>query len=464
MGISGGREGPDWAGGARRLLRLVSVGLGRAIQGFDAALGWLDDTAALVRDAVLRALRLNEADVTVRKALEDAPPWLTRGVAAFGSFLGSLGAFASRLFSYLPGDREWKRAASGMALLLAVVTVSNLTAPVPEAKPLLPGAWSPIVVGYFENGWSAMYPDSYPTLQRYAERIDIVMPFWYSLYPDGSIEDRGYRKEVVDFAHSSGIPVVPLVNNAKTGASAGFLTDPAARQEAAASLANLVAENGFDGIHLDFELLPAWWGSQLTSFIAEVRAALGPSKHLSMAVFPKVGVSTDVSGIYDYAALSGFCDFLVIMCYDEHYAGGPAGPVSPYDWTEANISYAVKDVGVPANKVVVAVGGYGYDWPLGGMATDVPSQFIPDLARRTGATTRWDETSRNPYFTYYSGRTRHDVWYQDERVMADRISLARKYNLRGLAIWRLGYETQATWSVLMSEIGSRRASLRVPGR
>jgi len=79
------------------------------------------------------------------------------------------------------------------------------------------------------------------------------------------------------------------MNNAKTGTSAGFLVDPAARQEAA----------------------------------AEIRAAIGPDKHFSMAVFPQVGVPAEISGAYDYAALSAFCNYIVIMGYDNHYAGEP---------------------------------------------------------------------------------------------------------------------------------------------
>lgn len=76
---------------------------------------------------------------------------------------------------------------------------------------------------------------------------------------------------------------------------------------------------------------------------------------------------------HDSAALSAFCNHIVIMGYDNHYAGGPSGPVSPYDWIESNITHAL-DQGVPSSKVVMAVGGYGYDcrpatWP----PTSIPS-------------------------------------------------------------------------------------------
>ncbi len=428
-----------------------------AVSGADLALRGLDRRVVALRDKALGSAGLKASEIDAEAVMAGAPAWLRRPVEAVGSLAAWLGGWFGRVFTFLPRDPEWRRAASGLALLLVVVVITNATTP-PEARPL-PGGWRPLVIGYFENGWSDTYPDSLPTLQRYAENIDIVMPFWYSVHPDGSIENRGSRPDVVAFAHANGVLVVPLMNNAKTGTSAGFLVSPAARQEAAAEIKALVEKNAYDGIHIDFEILPPGWKDQLTSFIAELRASLGPSKHLSIAVFPRVDVSFEVSGIYDYAALSGFCDFIVIMGYDHHYAGGPPGPVSAYDWVEKNIVYALEQ-GVPADKTVVAVGGYGYDWPTGGMATDIPSRWIADFARSRGAVLQWDGTSQNPYFTYYQGRNRHEVWYQDERVMAQRIEQARHYKLRGLALWRLGYETPQTWSVLKGELGAKKTGGR----
>lgn len=438
----------------RRAGRTTAGWVAVAARWVDVALQRLDRAVREAREAALRRSGLDPGRLTVPRVVSRAPDWFQRGVEAVGGWFGSLGRWFYRAFPFLPRDREWRKAASGLALLLVVVTLANLTAP-PEAKPL-PGAWNPVFIGYFENGWGGIYGDSYPEFQRHAEYIDILMPFWYSIHPDGSIEDRGARREVINFAHASGIPVVPLVNNAKIGTSAGFLVDPAARQEAAAELKALVSEMGYDGVHIDFELLPPYWREELTSFIAEIRAALGPDKHLSAAVFPQVDVPYEVSGVHDYAALSGFCDFVVLMGYDRHYAGGPPGPISPDDWIERNIYHALYELGVPADKFVLAVGGYGYDWSAGGgVATSIPSRFIADLAYRRGATLEWDSASRNPYFVYYEGRVRHEVWYQDERVMSQRIALARKYGLRGLALWRVGYETPETWSVIDTELGTR---------
>jgi len=437
-----------------RFARGLAGGLSASLRWIDSTLRTLDRSAAAGRDLALRTAGLRAGDLTAPGLVSRLPESLRRAIEAVGRALAVLGHRLGQTFRFVPEDREWRQAATGLVLLLTVVTFSSLFLP-PEARPLPPGLWRPVVVGYYENGWSATYPDSLPTLQRYAERIDIVMPFWYSIHPDGTIEDRGVKGEVVDFAHANGLAVVPLMNNAKGGGSAGFLADPTARRAVAAEIKALVQENDYDGVHIDFELLPPSWREELTSFIAETRAALGSGRHVSMAVFPPVDVDYELSGVYDYAALSNLCDFLVLMVYDHHYAGGPAGPISPYEWVERNIAQTLA-LGVPAGKVVIAVGGYGYDWPTGAMATDIPSRLVADFARRRGAPLLWDTSSQNPYFTYYEGRNRHEVWYQDERIMAQRLEQARRYRLRGLAIWRLGYETTETWTVLAGELGVKR--------
>lgn len=438
------------SGAALALFRATVDLADRLIRAVDA---WSERTARVIwRTAGIRPERLSVAHL-----LSQSPDGVRSRVEAVGGWLAATGRWLDRRLQFLPRDRQWRMAAGGMVLLLGIVTFASLFAP-PEAKPL-PGSRRPILFGYFENGWSARLPDSFPAFQRHFELVDMVAPFWHSIHPTGEIEDRGVRREVIDFAHARGIPVVPLFNNAKVGNSAGFLVSAAAREEAVREILELVVTNGYDGVHIDFELLPPEWREEYTSFIAELRATLGPGRHLSVAVFPKIDVDPGIHGIYDYAALAGLTDFIVIMGYDRHWATAPAGPISPYDWIEDNLRHALFEAGVPPEKIVLAVGGYGYDWPAGGgpgnRASVIAARFAPELASRHRADIEWDDVSNNPRFTYWSRGVRHDVWYQDHRVMAMRIEQARKYRLHGLALWRIGYETEATWTVLARELGTR---------
>ncbi len=448
----------------RRVLAALELGAGATVRWVKAAWEAADRLVRALEAGVdgaagelWRAAGVDPRTLTVERVVARAPAGVTSAVGAVGEGLARAGRWLEKVLRFLPRDRQWRKAASGMSILLAVVAFSSFAVP-PEAKPF-PGGRRLTFVGYFENGWGGWYVDSFPTFQRHVEMVDIVMPFWHSVHPDGSVEDRGVRREVIDFARSHGVKVVPLFNNAKVRGSAGFLVSAQGREQAVKEIVEVVRDWGYDGVHIDFELLPPEWREAFTSFIAELRLALGDDSHLSVAVFPKVDISEEIHGLYDYRALAELCDFIVLMGYDRHWATAPAGPVSPYDWIERNLEYALETAGVEPLKLVLGVGGYGYDWPAGGgkanPASVVPSRFAADLARRRGATLKWDDESNNPHFTYFLEGVRHDVWYQDERVMALRLSQARSRGLRGIALWRLGYETPATWKVIARELGPR---------
>ena len=55
-------------------------------------------------------------------------------------------------------------------------------------------------------------------------------------------------------------------------------------------------------------------------------------------------------------------DGIVLMNYDEHEANSDPGPVASQDWFVGNLQRVLKIV--PKEKIICAVGNYGYDWTL----------------------------------------------------------------------------------------------------
>ncbi len=55
-------------------------------------------------------------------------------------------------------------------------------------------------------------------------------------------------------------------------------------------------------------------------------------------------------------------DGIVLMNYDQHETNSDPGPIAAQNWFIANLTRAMKDV--PLNKLICAVGNYGYDWTL----------------------------------------------------------------------------------------------------
>jgi spore germination protein len=238
-----------------------------------------------------------------------------------------------------------------------------------------------------------------------------------------------------------------------------MLTDPTARATAVRAIAALVRRDGYQEVNIDFELLKPSTRQGLVAFIRGLRAALPQGVTLSESVFPKVGVTSDINGAYNYIELAKYVDYLVIMLYDHHSDGGPAGPVSPYGWVAQNMNWFLHTAKIPANKLVIAAGVYGYDWPVGSTtAQEMPLTEINARLKASGARRQVDPGSENPFFRYTAGDgTQHVVWYQDSSTVLQRLQMAQKLGVRGIAIWALGEETPAVWGVIEQTWGGRSA-------
>src|SRR5213075_2895022 len=63
---------------------------------------------------------------------------------------------------------------------------------------------------------------------------------------------------------------------------------------------------------------------------------------------------------FDYKFLAANVDALIFMDYDQHQVTSSPGAVAGQDWFIRNLNLALKDV--PKEKIMVAIGNYGYDW------------------------------------------------------------------------------------------------------
>ncbi|SDE95360.1 hypothetical protein SPACI_051110 [Sporomusa acidovorans DSM 3132] len=339
------------------------------------------------------------------------------------------------------------------ALAVGGCSTANKPAPKPlpgdQAKQSTPGAPGNVVmpprmvIGYYENPWPGT-PDqtgSFPSMKAHAASMSAVGPFWYRATQDGTLEARDSQL-VYDTARQLGLRMYPLVTN-KTGATDAILGDPAIRTKVTDSIVKMVQEKGYDGINIDFELLPPKYRDNLTAFMAELYPKMKAiNKVVIISVFPQVDVAEDVSGAYDYPQLAANADFLQIMTYDNHWATSDPGPIAPIDWYEKNIKYAIEKCGGP-HKVIIGVSAYGYDWVDKKGETIKYADAIV-LAEKNGVKISYDEKSQAPYFKYKD----HEVWYENDKSTAAKLDVVAKYNPAGIAVWRLGQEQPEIWGTI----------------
>ncbi len=319
--------------------------------------------------------------------------------------------------------------------------------PAPKPLPGTPGdVIKPprMVVGYYENPWPGT-PEktgSFPAMKAFAKSMSAVGPFWYKATPDGTLESRD-SQQVYDTARSLGLKMYPHITN-KTGATDAILGDPAIRTKTIDNIVKIVQEKNYDGINIDFELLPPKHRDNLTAFMAEFYPKMkAVNKTVIISVFPKVDVSEDVSGAYDYPALAQNADFLQIMLYDKHWATSEPGAIAPVDWYEKNLKYAVDNSG-GVHKIIAGISAYGYDWKKGGKGETITYANAVVKAEQKGAKILYDTVAQAPHYSYDD----HEVWFENKESIAAKLDIVAKYGPAGIAIWRLGQEQPEIWQLI----------------
>ncbi len=319
--------------------------------------------------------------------------------------------------------------------------------PAPKPQPGTPGAVTKpprMVVGYYENPWPGT-PEksgSFPSMKTFAKSMSAVGPFWYKATPDGTLETKD-SQQVYDTARSLGLKMYPLVTN-KTGSTDAVLGDPATRTKTIGNIVKVVQDKNYDGINIDFELLPPKHRDNLTAFMAELYPKMKAiNKTVIISVFPKVDVHESVSGAYNYPELAKNADFLQIMLYDRHWATSEPGAIAPVEWYDKNLQYAI-DNGGGAHKIIAGISAYGYDWKKGGEGETVTYANAIVKAEQKGAKIVYDEKDQAPHYTYDD----HEVWFEDQRSTAAKLDIVAKYDPAGIAIWRLGQEQPEIWQTI----------------
>ena len=336
-------------------------------------------------------------------------------------------------------------------------------------------------------------PASYSSLKQHVKQIDLLFPEWiHVINPDGRLTSytTDYRAfDVVDRAgvhpvdietkvqrtiaeSGSNTEIFPLINNYDPIKNVfmpqigDFLQDPAAQQNFLQQIMRFVLSNSrYHGVSLDFEEVPTAAQPAYQHLIATLYGALH-ARGLKLYVNTPVGDDD-----WDLKFMASNSDGLLLMNYDLHQTDSGPGPIAPQDWFVKNLQEILKQV--PKEKIICAIGSYGYDWTMTlpppaapvkkGARVAKPAKFVPGVDHADNMSTQevWqaavdsgsevdlDDASRNPHFTYddVDNQKRHEIWFLDAVTTLNEMRAARQLGLQTFALWRLGSEDQSMWKI-----------------
>ncbi|MEK7214876.1 MAG: glycosyl hydrolase family 18 protein, partial [Chloroflexota bacterium] len=318
-------------------------------------------------------------------------------------------------------------------------------------------------VGKVRWGYYVPYAaNSFDSLKANVDALNYLSPYWYQIDAAGNLIASGAevgernKEAVVQLARSKGVKVLPMIKNSSTYAAfTPVLAEGAVRRKAVDRIVQEVQANNFDGIHIDFEGINAEDRAALTAFMADLAPRLRQAGRLVTQAVPAKDQErfTGWAGAYDYAALAPHNDLIVLMTYG--YGTGVPQSTAPYPWVERSAAYAAGLV--PANKLLLGLAWYGYDWNLtGGGVTALRHPEAVNLAVSNKAAVQFDSTVQTPHFTYDAASgEKHEVWFEDTRSNDAKMDLVFRYGLAGAAGWRMGHEDGGVWPLFRDRLGFR---------
>lgn len=305
--------------------------------------------------------------------------------------------------------------------------------------------------------------------------LNVISPSWFYLKDEnggiGSLASNDY----VSYCHQHNVEVWALVSNfgaADQGLEnpdlTTILTHTSSRDNLVNNLISAAIQYNLDGINVDFESVDPAVGDSYIQFIRELSLKCANN---GIVLSVDNYVPTAYTAFYDRAEQALFADYVVIMAYDEHYAGSEPGSVASIGWVTEGIENTMKEV--PADQIILGMPFYarvwsltpaeGEDTPADGTVADSFTNYDigcysasmaeqKRLANVNGVTPVWSDEVGQHYVEYENGGSIYQIWMEDTASIEAKLKVMDSFQLAGGAFWKLGLEQSSVWDTIIKYI------------
>lgn len=304
-----------------------------------------------------------------------------------------------------------------------------------------------ITMAWFQIGATAAnsYIDEY--MSKANGYINTISPTWYSISSaNGSVSSLA-SKDFVNRMHAKGIEVWPLIDDFNKNVDyAALFSSRQARTNLVNKIISEAQSIGFDGINLDFEYVKDSYAKDYLQFVRELSIACEKNNLV---------LSTDnykpapYNSFYNLKEQASFVDYVIIMGYDEHYAGSQeAGSVASLPFVREGIKDTTQMV--PASQVINALPFFTRIWTVKSSSvtsTAVDMQVaLNSIKGKTNAL--WSDETGQYIAEYKTSGSTVKVWLEEERSIEEKMKVVKEYNLAGVSAWKLSMEKDGIWEVI----------------
>ena len=304
--------------------------------------------------------------------------------------------------------------------------------------------------------------------------LTTISPTWFTVADTSGNINSLASSQYVNYAHQSNIEVWGLVRDFDGGIgsyeeSYELLSHTTNRENLINQLIAEALKTGLDGINVDFEKISTECGEHFIQFVRELSVKCRQNGIiLSVDNYVPRGYNQH----YNLKEQGVVADYVIIMGYDEHYAGSyESGPVASLDYVKSGIEEALKVVS--KEKLINAVPFYTRLWKEvpkteGELAAEEGTEAAEYSVKVTsvaygmkaaeqviataGAQIVVDEETGHNYAQWEADGATYKIWLEDEAALEAKLKLMKENDLAGCAAWRLGYEKSDTWELILKYV------------
>lgn len=339
------------------------------------------------------------------------------------------------------------------------------------------------------------------------DKLREINPFGYIVQSDGTVYDAmGVADEpwktLIAEAKKKKVRVIPTIMWSDADAMHRILSNQATRIKLATDITALTNNEGFDGVDIDFEGKRLETGPYFSTFLKGLYQRMG-KKWVMCTIEPRTpldarynGTPPKGAGSYtnNYVEINKYCDRVRIMTYDQGTIdvklnaaakSTPYIPVADPKWVEKVIKETTKSIA--KSKIVLGVATYGYEYEVTPLTQSgyryarlwsFNPAYAAEVIKKYGLKAQ-RSLSGEMTVSYLAAiqpsaptsntlpnaePLAHDagpaavaaatipfnllVW-SDASAIKQKIDLAKKYGLRGVAVFKLdGSQDPNLWGVL----------------
>ena len=280
--------------------------------------------------------------------------------------------------------------------------------------------------------------------------INVVSPTWFYLKTEDGTFDNFASAQYVTNAHNKGYKVWGLLEDMTNEVDEyALFSSTASRTTLISNLITATINVGADGINVDCEKIGKQTGPHFVQFLRE----LSIEAHKNGLVLSCDNYVQNQGNLYYNLNEQGIvCDYVVIMGYDEHWAGSEPGSVASIGFVEKGIQSSL-EAGVPASKLINGVPFYTRIWKTEGAnqsSEAVGMDTVQEWMNNRGLKPTWDDECCQNYVKYEDGTAVYQIWIEDKDSLDAKMSVMSNNNIAGVAVWKLGFENSQAWEAINS--------------